>query len=207
MHIHAQEGLVVPTRAQLFTGFFKTGISGFGGVLPHARRMLVDDRRWLTDRQFTEVLGLGQGLPGPNIVNISIVVGSRFQGWQGALCAISGLMLAPLAIVLILASVYERFADSVALNHGLTAVAAAAAGLILATSAKLAVRMDLKLWSGLILVTTFLAIVWLHLPLLGILGVLGPVSIACGWLSVRKEMREKENGEEREDKKAKERQP
>jgi chromate transporter len=179
--------LIRPTLSQLFAGFFKTGISGFGGVLPHARRMLVDDRRWLTDRQFTELLGLGQGLPGPNIVNMSIVIGARFHGWRGSLCAISGLMLAPLIIVLLLANLYEHFANSVMLNHALTGVAAGAAGLILATSAKLAVKMDRNGWSAIVMLLAFLAVVWLHLPLLAVLFVLAPISIACGWFGVKRE--------------------
>jgi chromate transporter len=182
---------VIPTKKQLFAGFFKIGISGFGGVLPHARRMLVDDRRWLTDRQFTELLGLGQGLPGPNIVNMSVVIGSRFHGWRGSVCAVAGLMLAPLIIVLTLANIYEQFADSAMLNHALTGIAAAAAGLILATSARLAVKMDRNVWSFLILLAAFLAIVWLRLPLLSVLFVLAPISITCGWLSVRREQKEK----------------
>ncbi|MDB5814311.1 MAG: chromate transport protein ChrA [Rhodocyclales bacterium] len=182
----------IPNRRQLFAGFFKTGISGFGGVLPHARRMLVDDRRWLTDRQFTELLSLGQTLPGPNIVNISIVIGARFQGWQGSVCAISGLMLAPLVIVLVLANIYDHFAQSPILNHALIGVAAAAAGLILATSAKLAVKMDRSVWSAVIMLMAFLAVIWLHLPLFGVLFALAPISIVLGWLSVR---RERQRGE------------
>jgi chromate transporter len=153
--------------------------------------MLVDDRRWLTDRQFTELLGLGQGLPGPNIVNMSVVIGARFHGWRGSLCAVGGLMLAPLVIVLTLAQLYEQFADSAMLNHALTGIAAAAAGLILATSARLAVKMDRNVWSFLILLAAFLAIVWLRLPLLSVLFVLAPISITCGWLSVRREQAEK----------------
>jgi chromate transporter len=180
--------LVVPTKTQLFRGFFKAGVSGFGGVMPHARRMLVEDRRWITDRQFTELLSLGQGLPGPNIVNVSIVIGSRFHGWRGSLCAFSGLMLAPLVIVLVLANIYDHFAGSSILNHALTGVAAGAAGLILATSAKLVVRMDRNAWSVIILLMAFLAVVWLRLPLLLVLLVLAPVSITCAWLGVKKEL-------------------
>jgi chromate transporter len=71
---------VTPTRKQLFTGFFKTGLSGFGGMLPYARRMLVDDRRWLTDPQFTELLSLGQTLPGANVLNMAVIIGARFHG-------------------------------------------------------------------------------------------------------------------------------
>lgn len=183
---------VIPTKSQLFLGFFKAGLSGFGGVLPHARRMLVEDRRWLTDRQFTELLGLGQGLPGPNIVNMSVVIGARFQGWQGSLCAVSGLMLAPLFIVLFLTKLYEGFAQVALLNHALTGVAAAAAGLMLATSAKLAVRADRNAWSILVMLAAFLAVVWLHLPLLLTLLVLAPLSIACGGFSLRRDAQIKE---------------
>jgi chromate transporter len=182
--------LVVPTKTQLFSGFFKAGVSGFGGVMPHARRMLVEDRQWITDRQFTELLSLGQGLPGPNIVNVSIVIGSRFHGWRGSLCAFSGLMLAPLVIVLLLANIYDHFASSTVLNHALTGVAAGAAGLILATSAKLAMKMDRNAWSATILFMAFLAVVWLHMPLLLVLFVLAPISVACGWFGVKKELAE-----------------
>ena len=69
---------VAVSRTDLFVGFLKVGLSGFGGVLPFARRMLVEQRRWLTEREFIEVLSLSQFLPGPNIVNVSIIVGSRF---------------------------------------------------------------------------------------------------------------------------------
>ena len=183
---------VVPNKRQLFAGFFKAGMSGFGGVMPHARRMLVDDRRWLTDRQFTELLGLGQALPGPNVVNMSIVIGARFHGWQGSLCSITGLMLAPLVIVLVLANIYDHFAHSLAVNHALAAVAAAAAGLILATGAKLAVKMDRNAWSFAIMLLAFLATFWLRLPLLGVLAVLAPISIAFGWASVKREIAQRE---------------
>jgi chromate transporter len=78
----------------LFTAFMGVGLSGFGGVLPFARRMLVDRRRWLSPAEFTEVLGLSQLLPGPNIVNVTIYVGARFAGIPGAVAAFLGLMTA-----------------------------------------------------------------------------------------------------------------
>src|SRR5665647_1519263 len=89
------------TTRELFVGFLQVGLSGFGGVLPFARRMLVDKRRWLTELEFNEVLSLSQFLPGPNIVNVSIIVGRRFQGPIGALAATLGLMLMPLILSLI----------------------------------------------------------------------------------------------------------
>src|SRR4051794_3994346 len=85
------------TLGALFTGFFSIGVSGFGGVLPFARRLLVEQKRWLDEAEFNDVLGMCQILPGPNVVNVSIVVGSRFHGLAGAAAAFSGLLLAPLA--------------------------------------------------------------------------------------------------------------
>ncbi len=72
-----------PTVAELFFGFFKLGLIGFGGVLPLARRMVVEDRKWLTGEEFTELLGLCQFLPGGNIINMAVAIGSKFQGGRG----------------------------------------------------------------------------------------------------------------------------
>ncbi|HEX7552104.1 MAG TPA: chromate transporter [Geothrix sp.] len=190
----AADPRITPTRGQLFTGFFKTGLSGFGGVLPHARRMLVDDRRWLTDPQFTELLSLGQTLPGPNVLNMAVVIGARFHGWQGSVIAAFGLMTAPLVIVLSLASLYGHFAHSVRLAQVLAAVAAAAAGLVLATGGRLAAKMARDGGSILVLVAAFLAVFWLRLPLLIILAVLAPISIAFGWHSLRQELQARQEG-------------
>ena len=78
------------TPAALFLCFLEMGLSGFGGVLPWARRGLVEKRGWLTEQEFAEVLSLGQFLPGPNIGNMSIIIGSRFAGWRGAVAAFCG---------------------------------------------------------------------------------------------------------------------
>lgn len=184
----AADARITPTRGQLFLGFFKTGLSGFGGVLPHARRMLVDDRRWLTDPQFTELLSLGQTLPGANVLNMAVIIGARFHGWRGSVIAAFGLMTAPLVIVLSLASLYGHFAQSVRLAQVLAAVAAAAAGLVLATGGRLAAKMARDGGSLLVLVAAFLAVFWLRLPLLGILAVLAPISIAFAWHRLRQEL-------------------
>jgi chromate transporter len=190
----AADARITPTRGQLFLGFFKTGLSGFGGVLPHARRMLVDDRRWLTDPQFTELLSLGQTLPGPNVLNMAVVIGARFHGWGGSVIAALGLMTAPLVIVLSLASLYGHFAHSARLVQVLAAVAAGAAGLVLATGGRLASKMARDGGSLLVLVAAFLAVFWLRLPLLLILVVLAPISIAFAWHGLRRERRSSPDG-------------
>lgn len=178
---------VHPTRLALFAGFFQMGISGFGGVLPYARRIMVEQRHWLTESEFIDLLGLGQFLPGANVTNIAIVLGARFHGWVGSIIALVGLCLAPFIFVLSLASLYQYYSGSAVLNRALAAVATAAAGLLLATSLKMAMKLPRRGWSMVILGMTFLAIFWLRLPLLSVLATLAPVSLALGWLTVKKE--------------------
>ena len=75
------------SRATLFAAFLKIGLLGFGGVMPWARRVLVEERAWLSDREFAELLGMCQVLPGPNVVNLAVILGARWQGAVGSLLA------------------------------------------------------------------------------------------------------------------------
>ncbi|SFN82727.1 chromate transporter [Formivibrio citricus] len=188
--MNEQEATVHPSRLELFAGFFQIGMAGFGGVMPHARRALVEKYCWFTEKEFIDLLGLGQFLPGPNVGNIAIVAGARFHGWIGSVLALTGLFLAPFVIVLLLASLYRYYDDSVVLNRALAAVAAAAAGLLLATALKMVVKLERRAWVMAMLGLTFVAIFWLRLPLLGILAVLTPVSLGLGWYALRKESKQ-----------------
>jgi chromate transporter len=165
----------------LFTGFMKVGISGFGGVLPFARRMLVERRRWLTEQEFTEVLSLSQFLPGPNIVNVAVIVGRRFQGPAGAVAAALGLMLLPLAVVLLLAALYAEFAQFEAVRNACSGISAAASGLVLALALKMGKPIRRTAWQMGVGVVAFGAIGLARLPLLSVLAVLAPVSVAIAW--------------------------
>src|SRR5712691_10201298 len=91
---------------ELFTAFTALALQGFGGVLAIAQRVLVEQRRWLTREEFIEILAIGQVLPGPNVVNMSLMIGDRFFGWRGALAALAGMMCVPLVLVLVLAAIY-----------------------------------------------------------------------------------------------------
>lgn len=166
---------------ELFIGFLTIGVSGFGGVLPFARRMLVDDRHWLSEDEFTGVLSLSQFLPGPNIVNVSVIVGRRFQGWIGAISATIGLMLMPMVIVLLLAAIYSYYADIAAVRGASTGVSAAASGLLLSVALKMARPMRQFAWQIAIAVIVFVAMGLVRLPLLWVLGVLAPVSLLFAW--------------------------
>ena len=92
-----------PRLTSLFAGFFSIGIVGFGGVLPWARRMIVEQRMWLTPSEFNDLLALCQFLPGPNIVNMAVALGGRFRGVAGSAACLVGLLAAPMAIVILLA--------------------------------------------------------------------------------------------------------
>src|SRR6476620_5420375 len=126
-----------PKLSELFRAFVIVSISGFGGALPWARRMIVDQRRWMTTEEFNEAFALSQFLPGPNVVNFSVVFGSRFGGAAGAAVALAGLMGPPLLIVTALAFLYEQFGDVEVLGRILTGITAAATGLLISVVAEL----------------------------------------------------------------------
>jgi chromate transporter len=169
------------TCPDLFRGFFLVGISSFGGALPWARRMLVEDRGWLEPREFAELLNLCQLLPGPNVVNLSVCVGARYRGPFGAASALAGLMAMPLAIVLALAALIDRLGPQDILRHAFAGVTAAAAGLVFAMAVKTAQPLRRR-WSAWAVCGAAFACVGLaHLPLLPVLAVLGPVGVLLAW--------------------------
>jgi chromate transporter len=170
-----------PTTGALFLGFLQLGLTGFGGVLPLARRMLVDDRRWLTEAEFTELLGLAQFLPGGNIINMSVAVGLHFRGIAGAFAALLGLILAPTVIVVSLGMVYDQFANDPHIQHLFSGLAAAASGLLTSMAIKIALPIRTKPVSIIIATLCFLAIAVLRLPLLPTMLVLASLSFFVSW--------------------------
>ena len=140
----------------------------------------------MSEREFTEVLSLSQFLPGPNIVNVSIIVGNRFRGPLGAAAATLGLMLMPFVIVLVLAALYARFADVAAVRGATNGVSAAATGLILATGFRMARALKGIPWHIVMCALTFIAIALLRVPLLWVLAALAPVSIVLAWWMMRR---------------------
>ena len=176
-------GVQKPTLTELFTGFAACSLSGFGGVLPFARRMIVDRRRWMTAEQFNEAFALSQFLPGPNVVNLSVAFGARFGGAAGAAVALAGLLGPPLVIVTVMAVLYSLYGDVPAVGRVLAGIAAAAAGLLIATVAKMAMpvfRRGLH-WAPLMALIAFGLVGPLHLPLQWVFVVLAPVGVALAW--------------------------
>jgi chromate transporter len=172
-----------PGLGALFVAFLTVGLSGFGGVLPFARRMLVDRRGWLSEDQFNETLALCQTLPGPNIVNVSVVVGSRFAGPLGSLAAVTGLMAAPVVVVLILAALYARFGAVGRAPELIAGLGAGASGLVAATAARMAWPLIRKRPASAapFIALAFVGVGLLKLPLIWVLLALAPFSIAIAW--------------------------
>jgi chromate transporter len=172
-----------PGLIALFTVFAKISLAGFGGVLVFARRALVDERGWLTADEFNETYALCHFLPGPNIVNLSMVFGSRFRGIAGGIAAFAGLLGPPMVLVTILAALYAHFGDVDALRRILAGVSCAAAGLLIAA----VVRMALPLIRRhdaiglLVTVAVFVAIGLLRLPLPAVLLAAVPISVAIAF--------------------------
>jgi chromate transporter len=172
-----------PTIAELFTAFAAISLSGIGGVLAWARRIMVERRRWFTAEQFNEAFALCAFLPGGNMVNFAVIFGARMRGPLGALAALAGLLDPPMILVIAVGALYAHYGDLPALRRMLTGVAAAAAGLILATVAKMARPLfkNRALIAPLIALVTFAAIGILHWPLPLVLLVIVPVSIGAAF--------------------------
>lgn len=166
-----------PNHQELFMGFMKLGLMGFGGVLPLAHRMIVDDRKWLTIEEFTHLLGVCQLLPGGNIINMSVAIGYQFQGIKGAISAVVGLISAPTLIVIMLYELYAKFQSIPMVKHMLEGLAAAAAGLLFAMGLKMLRPIMKRYLTWLTIGMTFLFMLVIKIPLLLTLLILVALNI------------------------------
>ena len=170
---------------ELFVAFNALALQGFGGVLAVAQRDLVEKRGWLAPAQFLEILSVSQVLPGPNIVNLGLIVGDRFFGLRGAFTAMAGMLLVPTAIVLSLVALYAEFAHLPVVAGALRGMGAVAAGLVFATAAKLAVGLRRnpmgRAACAAFIVATVLAVGILRWPLAAALLGLGTLAVFVAW--------------------------
>lgn len=177
-----------PGLIALFVAFAKMSLAGFGGVLVWARRGIVDQHRWMTADEFNETYALCHFLPGPNVVNLSVVFGSRFRGIPGSIAAFAGLLGPPVVIMTILAALYARYGEIDALRRILAGVSCAAVGLLLSAVFRMMMplvkRRDLV--ALVLLAAVFVAIGLLRLPLPAVLLVAIPLSIALSFAMRRR---------------------
>ena len=174
-----------PSLFALFVAFATIALCGFGGVLAWSHRVMVEERRWLTPEQFNQTYALCSMLPGGNILNFSVIFGSRFRGVLGALVAIAGLLGPPMLLIMIIGTIYAHYGEMPALRRALTGIASAAAGLMMATVAKMARPLFVNRRSiavPLVAIATFVAIGIVQWPLPLVLAVIIPVSIGISWV-------------------------
>ncbi len=154
---------------------------GFGGVLPVARRIIVDQRQWMSAEAFNDLFSLCQFMPGANIVNFAFAFGARNRGVAGAAAAIAGLLTAPLAIVLCISVLYQRFGTIPIVQHGLGGLAAAASGLVLGTAMRIATPIFRGPSQIVIAVLVFGLVILAHLSLPFTMLLVLPLSVLLAW--------------------------
>jgi len=125
------------SKTDLFVSFTLLALQGFGGVLVVVQRELVDQKKWLTNDEFVEDWAVAQILPGPNVVNLAMMVGGRSFGIGGAFAALAGLLLAPTVLVLLIAAAMAGVAETTVAQGMLRGMGAVSAGLIAAVGIKL----------------------------------------------------------------------
>jgi chromate transporter len=179
---------------ELFVAFTLLALQGFGGVLAVAQRELCERRNWLTPREFIDLLATAQVLPGPNVCNLSLMIGDRFFGWRGACVALAGMIAAPMALLLLLAwgLGHASAAPQAAgwIRGALTGIAAVAAGQIIGTVLKLSAPLrEHELGApacAALAALAFAGMVWLRWPLLWVLLGLGSLTCVATWFILRR---------------------
>ncbi len=156
-----------------------------------AQRELVERKRWMTREEFVEEWAVAQIMPGPNVVNLSLMIGSRYFGWRGAIVALAGMLLAPLAVVLVLAMLYTEYGHHPQVAGALRGMGAVAAGLVAATGLKLLSTLRRHplgpLGAGALAAATFVAIGLLGVPLVAALPLLGGLGWGLTWHRLRRD--------------------
>jgi chromate transporter len=169
------------SRLTLFLAFSRISLSGFGGVLFWARRALVDRLRWVTEREFVELLTLGQLLPGPNGLNVAVMVGYRFGGWTGAAAALAGFLGLPCLLVIGLGVLYQQYGALPHVQRALAGMSTVAAGLLLSTFIRMAKVLPRRWWAWMFGMLAFVGVGVLRWPLLGVMGALAPWAVFAAW--------------------------
>lgn len=175
------------SKMDLFLSFTWLALQGFGGVLAVVQRVLVEEKRWMSKEQFVEDWAVAQIMPGPNVVNLSLMIGGRYFGLTGALAGLAGMLTAPLIVVLLLASAFGGVSDAAWAQGALRGMGAVSAGLIAAVGLKLigALKtnpMGMPVCIGLA-VLSFVGVGVMRWPLAWVL--LGTGLLGCGWAYVQ----------------------
>lgn len=171
-----------PSVLEIFYNFALVGLCGFGGVLPWARQMMVDRRRWVSEQQFNELLTTGQFFPGPNIANVAIIYSRGLHGLRGAGAAVFGLYLFPSIITVLAGLAYARWWHHPAVQQVFGAIMPIASGLMLGTTLRM-LRSLPRTWAQYsALALTFALMGFLALPLWSVLLICIPCSLGLNFI-------------------------
>ena len=163
----------------LFTASLAISLCGVGGGsgIVWARRIAVENRGWVTDGEFSDIISLCQFMPGPNIIGIAVCVGAKMRGAIGAIAALCGFLVIPWTVGLSLGLLYLQYANLIALRNILGGIATSAAGLLIATGVRLLRPHRHRSASLLFAALAFSLITFGKLPLFAVLFSVVPLSI------------------------------
>ena len=173
------------SRLDLFLNFSRVSLSAFGGALFWARHCLVERRGWLTEREFVELLTLGQVLPGPNVLNLAVMVGYRFAGFAGAAAAAAGFLGWPCLVVVGMGVLYQHYGAVPEVQRALAGMSIVAAALLLVTVIKLATALPRRWRSWLFGILAFVGVGVMRWLLLWVMGALAPWAVLAAWKEIR----------------------
>lgn len=181
--------------AELFVAFTLLALKGYGGLLAMSQRMICDEKRWMTNAKYLDALAVAHVLPGSSLCNLAMIVGNRFFGWRGALVALTGLNALPLAIALVLATLYAQFAPLPAVAGTVRGIGAVSAGIVIGTALRLAPSLRhnaMRLPACIAFAATaFAGMALLHWPLMWVLAATGTIACAFAWRCLRARQRAK----------------
>lgn len=179
------------SKTDLFVSFTFLALQGFGGVLAVVQRELVDNKRWMTREQFIEDWAVAQILPGPNVVNLSLMIGDRYFGLPGALAGVAGMLAAPMVVVLLLAMLFGTVSDAAWAQGALRGMGAVSAGLIAGTGIKLMSALKtnpMRMPACLALAAlSFVGVALLRLPLAWVLLCSGALGMGWAWVQLARQ--------------------
>ena len=177
-----------PSHRELFLGMQQVALSSFGGGLSAwSQRIVVEERRWLDNEAFITGLTVARLFPGPNQINMAVYIGSRFHGLSGALVALVGMLLLPFSLLMLLGLAYFELHMVMAVDRVLAGVITASAGMALSMGFKIAGQYQRDLAAIVIAALVFVAMEFLHIHLIPVVLVVGPLAMAWYWPRKRPE--------------------
>ena len=178
----AAEPRCTPRSAgELFITFSGISLQAFGGALAFIERTVVQRKHWLDTKEFLGLYAISQVLPGPTGISFCVLLGDRFFGLRGAAAALAGFLLPPAVIVLSLAALFEHFQHVPWVQGALHGMGAAAVGMIIHTTVRLARTLRGQRLGMLLAVLTFGAMVVLRWPVSLVVLTIGAASVAWAW--------------------------